>query len=128
MLKLPSKFTQFLLVLRGEVGYRKLGDGFLYEKSTTVHPNWQTLGCLSLFGGGLFIRDCQYSITYMGIFWNILYQGNTYNRCDSSNSQNYTQEQTPIQSYFGWWQNPAPVGRWCIPLLYPLFTVFRSFQ
>jgi hypothetical protein len=25
MLKLPSKFTQFLLVLRGEVGYRKLG-------------------------------------------------------------------------------------------------------
>ena len=25
MLKLPFKFTQFLLVLRGEVGYRKLG-------------------------------------------------------------------------------------------------------
>ena len=129
MLKLPFKFTQFLLVLRGEVGYRKLGM-VSYTKNLRLSTRIGKPSVVYPYLAGVYLSGIANTASHIWEYFGI-YCNRAIHRIDAihQTTKIILKNKLPSNiSYFRWWQNPAPVGRWCIPLLYPLFTVSRSFQ
>jgi hypothetical protein len=128
MLKLPSKFTQFLLVLGGKSGTASLG--WFPTKNLRLSTRIGKPSVVYPYLAGVYLSGIANTASHIWEYFGI-YCNRAIHRIDAIHQtpKIILKNKLPSnRSYFRWWQNPAPVGRWCIPLLYPLFTVFRSFQ